>query len=229
MKHQKIIFVVIVGLMTLPLSNCAQSILVSSNTFSTSFGNAHIFSQAKFDFGIYGNYLFDNISFGTQAVGDVFTVSSQSDDPNYNLTLNALYNNTFTKDTALTYAIVSAPDGIGDYNGISETQLFTGLNGAEPGLVGYQIQSISFQIDSLSIQSPGSNPNNDGNWTDMSGQVSLMIYATPTPEPTTLSLLGFAASFVVAAFFRSQSCSKAEGLFNSLVVRIEKAQSSVCR
>ena len=193
-----------IGLMALPLVSRAQGILVSSNTFRTSFGSAHIFSQAKFDFGIYGSFLFDNISFGTQAVGDVFTVSSQSEDPNYNLTLNALYNNTFTKDAALTYAIVSAPDGIGGYNGISETQLFTGLNGAEPGLVGYQIQSISFQIDSLSIQSPGSNPNNNGIWTDMSGQVSLMIYATPTPEPTTLSLLGFAASFVAVPFWKRQ-------------------------
>ena len=184
-----------IGLITPPFISCAQSILVSSNTFSTSFGSAHIFNQAKFVFGIYGSFLFDNISFGTQAVGDVFTVSSQSEDPNYNLTLNALTNN-----TPLTYAIVSAPAGIGGYNGISEAQLFTGLNGAEPGLVGYQIQSISFQIDSLSIQSPGSNPNNNGIWTDMSGQVSLMIYATPTPEPTTLSLLGFAASFVAVAF-----------------------------
>jgi hypothetical protein len=190
-----------IGFLVLPLSGHSQLQLVSSNTFSTSFGSDTVFNQAKFDFALHGDpflgdALFDSIHFGTQDVGEVFTVSSEQADPNFNFTVNLLTNGV---NNTLAYGLVSA-SGVGNINGISETQLLAGLSRSGPDLIGYQIQAFSLQIDSLSIQSPGSNPNNNGIWTDMSGQVSFMIYATPVPEPTTSSLLCLFVPFAWRVF-----------------------------
>jgi hypothetical protein len=171
----------------------SQDIMISSNTFTAGFGQRSIFSQAKFDFGIYGYFLFDNIHFGNQNVGDIYAVSSDSQDPNFSLTVNFLENGT----NGFFEAGLDSSTGIGGLTSISEAQLFPGLNGETLPQAGYQIQSFSFQIDSLSIQSPGSNPNGDGIWTDMSGQVSLMIYATQVPKPATMSLFGIGSLLAI--------------------------------
>jgi hypothetical protein len=79
-----------------------------------------------------------------------------------------------------------------------------GRSGAEPGLFtthpqawngvdlqGYSIGGIELRLNQLSLQSPGTNPNHDGIWTDYSWDALLTIYGTvyPVPEPASWSLL----------------------------------------
>jgi len=55
---------------------------------------------------------------------------------------------------------------------------------------GYEITEIALTLNALTFDSPGSNPNKDGIWTDHSYDVTYTIYGIP--EPATLLLLGLA-------------------------------------
>ena len=50
-------------------------------------------------------------------------------------------------------------------------------------LKGNVIDSISLRVDRLSFTSPGTNPNGDRLWTDVSGRLTLSFEGHPVPEP----------------------------------------------
>ena len=56
---------------------------------------------------------------------------------------------------------------------------------------GWQVTEINLTVNSLTIDTPGSNPNGDGIWTDCVYDVTFSIYGIP--EPSTLLLLGLGA------------------------------------
>ena len=101
-------------------------------------------------------------------------MSSQADDNNFDFVVNALTNGT---DQAFDYVIGASGHEIESAS--FESQLFAGV-GTGPDLIGYQVQSIGLSIDSLTFQSA------------FNEQVTLNIYGTPTPEPSSslLILLG---------------------------------------
>jgi hypothetical protein len=190
------LYALVIGLALFPWVGRAQDAPVFSQTFSSGFGSSNLFTQVKFDFGSPGNFLFDAIHFGPLDVGKVFTVSSLSDDPAFNSEVNLVTNGV---DNSIAFGLFSV-SGSGNAASFLESQLFAGVSRTGPDLAGYQIQSFSFQVDSLTIQSPGSNPNGNGIWTDVSGQITFMIYAAPTPEPSAVYLLGLGILFGSIAF-----------------------------
>jgi len=54
----------------------------------------------------------------------------------------------------------------------------------------YDISKITLVINELSFDTPGSNPNDDGVWTDYHFNVDATFWGTPVPEPATIALLG---------------------------------------
>jgi len=77
--------------------------------------------------------------------------------------------------------------------------LVPGGNGID--LAGFQIGAIAMQLSNLVIDSPGSNPNNDGNWTEVSFAGTFTVYAVP--EPTVIALFGIGVGSLL--FHRARS------------------------
>lgn len=79
------------------------------------------------------------------------------------------------------------PGGGGSSNGAEESWW---LNKFVPtqsvDFYGYEITDIALTVNALTIDSPGTNPNRDGVWTDYTFDVTYTII----PEPTTVLLLG---------------------------------------
>jgi hypothetical protein len=68
----------------------------------------------------------------------------------------------------------------------------SGWNGID--LHGYTMAGVGLQMNQLSINSPGSNPNHDGNWTDVSWDATLTLYTVPEPTilfPVAVACVGF--------------------------------------
>ena len=62
------------------------------------------------------------------------------------------------------------------------------MPGSPPDLTGYQITRVQLAINMIEIDSPGSNPNGDGLWTDLDANVTFRFFGVAVPEPTTLLL-----------------------------------------
>ena len=75
----------------------------------------------------------------------------------------------------------------GHIYGVYDYELADGNNDFQ----GYDITSISLTVNDLTFESPGSNPNGDGIWTDYTYDVTFEIWGVP--EPSTLFLLGLGA------------------------------------
>ncbi len=58
-----------------------------------------------------------------------------------------------------------------------------------PDLAGFDVDRVELVLNSLSFDSPGSNPEGDGNWTDVNYGVTYNFYA---PEPASAALLAWA-------------------------------------
>jgi hypothetical protein len=78
----------------------------------------------------------------------------------------------------------------GSGSGATESGIFGGVIGGNGiDLAGFQIDKIGLRVDSLSIVSPGSDPNEDGQWTTTSGQISFLFDGVRTvPEPSTYAM-----------------------------------------
>jgi len=74
--------------------------------------------------------------------------------------------------------------------GLKESLFF----GHTPDFYGNTIEEIAFSVDSVFLDSPGSDPGNNGIWTDFAFEGTLNIYGSrvpsEVPEPSTLLLLG---------------------------------------
>jgi hypothetical protein len=75
-----------------------------------------------------------------------------------------------------------------------------------PDFLGCTIASIGLEINSFSLESPGSDPNQDGVWTDFSFNVKYNIYGqcnnSRVPEPATMLL--FSAGLAGLGAFRKK-------------------------
>jgi hypothetical protein len=75
---------------------------------------------------------------------------------------------------------VKFPPGGGAGRGLWESAF-----GASPDFQGYTVTAIGLSINSLTFESPGRNPNGDGNWTDCFYNVTFKIYG---PIPVELDI-----------------------------------------
>lgn len=79
------------------------------------------------------------------------------------------------------------------YGAGNECLLFFGDGSCGSGtdFLGELISSISVNVTVYDVQSPGSDPNSDGIWTDFNEvQVTVSVFGEPIPAPATLALLG---------------------------------------
>jgi hypothetical protein len=193
------------ALLTLEIGGGAQAAILGTEDFRGDGGVSGIFTGFQLTLRIAPNPprqsglglratlapLFEGITITPADVGQTFTVT-QTTDPDFN-NFVALLTNGQPDFISLTLG--------GDLLGRSELTLGKGggLFGDNPDLLGNTISSISFQLNSLILNTPGTDPNGDGAWTDYSFDGTLIVegqaVAQPSqtvPEPTAgLSLLLF--------------------------------------
>ena len=65
-----------------------------------------------------------------------------------------------------------------------ESAFFSGTD-----LRNYRISRIQLTLDRFRMEVPGRDPNGDGRWTELAGEVTFTFYGMPVPEPGSVSLL----------------------------------------
>ena len=147
------------------------------------------------------NYVYDDYAFRTSDVGSTFVLGS-TDDPDFSARVTLM-----TNGLADRVGYVMAYTHIGaDYGGNQayESSMFAGspfmTNGID--LQGSVVDNFSLHIDSMSIDSPGQNPNGDGNWTDLEFSFTLSINGHAIPEPSTLLMVCLGAIIFGVPFLR---------------------------
>ena len=130
--------------------------------------------------------LFRNFLFDESHIGQTFHITSDDDDSGFS-----------SFSTMLTNGINdSLMFGMSIYGSIvSESNRF----GGSPDFAGYRITEIYMHLDNLSFRSPGRDPNDDGDWTDITYEYSLGIMGEVIPEPGSAALLCVASVVVFLA------------------------------
>ena len=134
--------------------------------------------------------IFDSVIITSADVGSTYLATSSSD-TGFNDVVSWLTNG--IEDRFMLFFFYISPgygSGIGGSGiGRGETDIFAGvtLNGTDLG--GYDIEAIAMRVESLWFDSPGSNPNGDGIWTDFGYDLTF----TFIPEPATILLVGLGA------------------------------------
>ena len=188
------------ALLALTSGGVAQAAVLGTQEFSNAGGSSDIFKdyQLTLTIGPASNRypsnapLFDGLKVTPADVGRTFTVNADTD-PNFN--------------QFASYLTDGNPDGMQLITGTGTLGRAGGalgasgnLFGGNPDLAGNRIDSISIQINSMNLDSPGTNPNADGVWTDESFNATVIVEgeplnqqsAAPVPEPTsTLGVLAF--------------------------------------
>jgi len=124
--------------------------------------------------------LFKGTSITPANVGQTFTATSENDS-NFNDFAAALTSGNPHK--------VTLSFGLGT---LGTSQIFSTKSGAlfggNPDLKGNTINSISLRVNSFTLETPGANPNGDGNWSDYSFNGTVSVNGQPiTDAPLTLS------------------------------------------
>ncbi len=124
--------------------------------------------------------LFNDTSITPADVGQTFTATSKNDS-NFNDFAAALTSGNPHK--------VTLSFGLGT---LGTSQIFSTKSGAlfggNPDLKGNTINSISLRVNSFTLETPGANPNGDGNWSDYSFDGTVTVDGQPTgAAPLTLS------------------------------------------
>jgi len=128
--------------------------------------------------------LFVGTSITAADVGRTFTATQESD-PNFNEFAALLTNGKLNK---VTLSFGSGTLGSGDLFLTKSGRLFV----QNTGFFGTTIDSVSLRVDSLTLNSPGVNPNGNGDWTDYSFSGVAIVDGEPVPEPVSaLSTLAF--------------------------------------
>lgn len=139
-------------------------------------GNTGLFSDV--------HAVFDTLVLENSASGQTFTASSIADDPDF-ADLADFFADGINRNLAIRQSFPAGGPG----GGVTGPESFYfGTPGTDAA--GYVIDRFELTVNSLYIRSPGSNPNNDGNWTDGNWNYTFRIYGTAIPEPATWALLG---------------------------------------
>ena len=137
--------------------------------------------------------LFEGVDVTPDDIGTV-RVANSATDPDFDAVVALLTNGV---NDLVTRSIVLQPGNLGGTGGTPETFYFgagPGTNGID--LEGFNIESLSVRIDDFLLDSPGSDPNGNGIWTDYLLALTLIIHGsldTPVNVPTlsAISLLAF--------------------------------------
>ncbi len=152
--------------------------------------------QVAFGYAPTNTTIFTELTLHTNDVGSVFSIN-QFSDTNFIGFLSGVTNG-IDDNVMESLAIGSVTGTQAIYRGPRlERSFFTsfphGGNGFD--LSGFQVQSIDLTVNSLVINSPGSNPVGDGNWTDFSIDVTLsFVGVVPGPTPPVLGKLSYSGA-----------------------------------
>jgi hypothetical protein len=181
-------FVIICLLQTVPQVASSQPLAVAHVQNGT-VGRPSIITSLSVYFGSGENtnaVLFSQFTLTPADVGRTFILDA-SNDPDFAAVKMSLEN-------GIPNAVVFG-DGLGFTMLTSEANFFNPLPVGSNGFdfQGFSIGSIALTVDSLTFTSPGTNPNGNGNWTDIHFRGTIGVYAVP--EPSGLTLLGIAGLF----------------------------------
>jgi hypothetical protein len=146
-------------------------------------GDYGVHNSLTYSFGTGSYRLFDGIALSSADVGKSFTIGSNTDDPDYSAMVSALtsgVNDNYLRE------VRTVGGGSLSWQTRAST-LFASASLGWPDLRGYEIGSFTLHVNGLSMVSPGTDPNHNGLWTDISASFSLDI--NPIPEPSICALL----------------------------------------
>lgn len=204
-----ILVVAILACALLPLSVSADLLFVVSNSWeggsaftSTSndplyfaFGNFNLkpFTQDQY---LLTNAVYDDYAFTRLDIGSVFYLTAEEDPDFTQLAANLVNGQPDRIGWVTAYTHIGA-----DYGGTQsyEAGILSGspflTNGID--LQGTVIDRFALVVNDLNLDSPGSDPNGQGVWTDLRFSVTLFIEGHVIPEPSTLPML-FTGAIVFA-------------------------------
>jgi len=200
---------VVLALLLFPSLVSADLLFVVSNSWeggsaftSTSndplyfaFGNFTLepFTQDQY---LLTNAVYDDYAFTRLDIGNVFYLTAAEDPDFTQLAANLVNGQPDRIGWVTAYTHIGA-----DYGGTQtyEAGILAGspflTNGID--LQGTVIDRFSLVVNDLNLDSPGSDPNNQGVWTDLRFSVTLSIEGHVIPEPSTVLLMLAGASAVL--------------------------------
>ena len=111
--------------------------------------------------------------------------------------------------TAFVYSLTHVPhyfitfSDLGGSGGGGSSSYFSNFHDGSGNIVdlyNWEINSLSLHIDSICIDTPGSDLNHDGHWTDLTLVTTITVNAVP--EPCSLILLGIGAISLLGYWWR---------------------------
>lgn len=157
-----------------------------SNSLYFAFGNFYLKLGWSDQFGL-TNAVYDTYAFTTNDVGRVFYLTA-AEDPDFTVLASNLVNGQadrigYTWHYSPIYPGDPGTQQYEDYMLAGSPFLTNGID-----LQGTVIDGFSLRINDLTLDSPGSDLNGDGNWTDLRFSMTLSIEGHVIPEPSTLFL-----------------------------------------
>ena len=173
-------------LLVLGTSCLAEAVLIGSVADQSTGGSYGVFTSFDVDIEyqhtVLNPIIFDVLTVSETDIGTEFFATSSSGsnpDPGFDDFANYITNGT---DQAFTISTS------GSGSNKNESIWF----GTSPDFQGYTIDKFGIKINDVSFESPGSDPNGDGEWTSYYWNAMFNVYGSPTsvPEPATMLLLG---------------------------------------
>jgi hypothetical protein len=169
--------------------DCAfADIVTASCSSSTLSGGRMLASSGRLSINyndMAGTRVFNALPVNSSSVGQTFTATSATS-PDY-----AMFVWYLTHGTAEFFTNFYGPNGFGFGWNSSYQDCFRDKDGNPVDLSGQEVNSLSLYINEIRFDTPGSDPNHDGLFTDITVKVTLTV--NPVPEPSTFALLGVGA------------------------------------
>ena len=160
----------------------------SNDPLYFAFGNFTLRESSGNDLFLLTNAVYDSYAFTRLDISNVFYLTAAEDADFTQLAANLVNgeSNRIGWVMAFTpiYPTYSGTQNYEDYILAGSPYLTNGID-----LQGTVIDCISLVINDLCLDSPGSDPNDQGNWTDFRFSVTLAIEGHVIPEPSTVVLL----------------------------------------
>ena len=159
----------------------------SNDPLYFAFGNFNLRPPTQ-DLFLLTNAVYDSYAFTRLDIGNVFYLTAAEDSDFTQLAANLVNGQTdrigWVMATTPIYPTYSGTQNYEDYILAGSPYLTNGID-----LQGTVIDRFALVVNDLNLDSPGSDPNGQGNWTDLRFSVTLSIEGHVIPEPSTFFML----------------------------------------
>lgn len=144
------------------------------------------------DIDAFSSSLFEDLTINPSDEGKLFITTSVT--PGFNEFVTWITDD-INDSLIISYTFLPSGGGLG--NERTEASAFFGDPSGQRGIdfQGYRIDDIALYVETLMLESPGSDPNGDGNWTNITIRTTFTVAGVP--EPSTLLLLIGGTSFLL--------------------------------